>query len=247
MDAPPEWNERARTVALACRILARAGLAEDVLGHVSARLDSRRLLVRCRGPRERGLLFTRVEDVHATDLDGVGELDGGYRVPNELPIHTELMRARADVTAVVHVHSPSVLAADLAGLPLRPVFGAYDIPGYRMARAGVPVYPRAVLVRTPALGREVVESMGEADVCVLRGHGIATVGSSVEQAVVRALTLHRVARLTLELGRLGAVPDVVPDEDALELPDLGGDFNDLTVWNHHVARVEGERDPDNSP
>jgi ribulose-5-phosphate 4-epimerase/fuculose-1-phosphate aldolase len=246
MDARPERDDRARTVAMACRILARAGLAEDVLGHVSARLDSHQLLVRCRGPRERGLLFTRVEDVHATDLDGAGELGGGYRVPNELPIHTELMRARPDVGAVVHVHPPSVVAADLAGLPMRPVFGAYDIPGYRMARAGVPVYPRAVLVRTPALGRELVEAMGEAGVCVLRGHGIATVGRSVEQAVVRALTLARLARLTLELARLGAVPDVVPDKDALELPDLGGDFNDLTVWNHHVARVESERDRENS-
>ncbi len=40
-----------RTVALACRILAYRGLAEDVLGHVSVRVGADRMLVRCRGPQ----------------------------------------------------------------------------------------------------------------------------------------------------------------------------------------------------
>ncbi|RCG30473.1 hypothetical protein DQ384_14225 [Sphaerisporangium album] len=41
-----------RTVALACRILANAGLAPDILGHVSVRTTADAILVRCRGPRE---------------------------------------------------------------------------------------------------------------------------------------------------------------------------------------------------
>ena len=42
-------------VALACRILARAGLASASLGHVSARSGPDRMLVRCRGPHDTGL------------------------------------------------------------------------------------------------------------------------------------------------------------------------------------------------
>jgi len=227
-----------RMVAVACRVLAHRGLAEDVLGHVSVRVGADRMLVRCRGPKERGLLFTTEDDVRLVDLEGRGDLAGEYATPNELPIHAEVLRARPDVNAVVHVHPPSVLLAGLAELPLRPVFGAYNIPAMRMAAAGVPVYARAVLIRRAALGREMVTAMGGADVCVLRGHGVTTAGESVEQAAVRALNLDVLARVTLELARLGGqVPDISSD-DMAELPDLGGAFNDLAVWRHHVARLE---------
>jgi ribulose-5-phosphate 4-epimerase/fuculose-1-phosphate aldolase len=227
-----------RTVALACRVLAHRDLAEDVLGHVSVRVGGDRMLVRCRGPQERGLLFTTEDDVRLVDLEGRGDLGGEYAVPNELPIHAEVLRARPDVNAVVHAHPPSVLLAGLADLPLRPVFGAYNIPAMRMADAGVPVYPRAVLIRRAELGREMVTAMGDSDVCVLRGHGATTVGESVEQAVVRALNLDVLARVTLDLARLGRTASDVSSQDMAELPDLGGAFNDLAVWRHHVARLE---------
>ena len=234
-----------RTVAVACRLLGHAGLTENVLGHVSARVDADTMLIRCRGPREHGLLFTSDDDIRLVDLEGQGDLEGGYRVPHEYPIHAELFRARPDVRAVVHAHPRDVVIADLAGLALRPVIGAYDIPAYRMASRGVPTYPRSVLVATAELGRELVAAVGDGDVCVLRGHGIATVGTSVEQAVVRALTLDQLANLTLELARVSASPDVVPPADAAALPDLGNELNDLAVWRHAVARLElaGLADP----
>jgi 3,4-dihydroxyphthalate decarboxylase len=237
MTAQQKLTELRRTVALACRILANAGLAEDILGHVSVRVGPDSMLVRCRGPREQGLLFTLDEDVRLVDLDGRGEAVDGWAVPVELPIHAELLRARRDVDAVVHCHPPSVLVAGVAGLAFRPVFGAYNIPAARLALDGVPVYPRAILVRRPELGRELVKAMGSAPVCVLRGHGIATVGSgehAVEQAVVRALNLEVLARVSVRLGDRGR--DLAP-EDVSELPDLGSSFNDLLVWRHHLARL----------
>lgn len=229
-----------RILALACRILANAGLAEDILGHVSVRVGPDAMLVRCRGPREQGLLLTLDEDIRLVDLDGRGEAVAGWTAPTELPIHSELLRARPDVDAVVHCHPPSVLVAGLAGVALRPIFGAYNIPAARLALDGVPVYPRSVLVRRPELGREVVEAMGSAPVCVLSGHGIATVGSgphAVEQAVVRALNLDVLARVNIEHARLGGHAADLPPEDVAELPDLGASFNDLNLWRHHLARL----------
>ncbi|HEY0453241.1 class II aldolase/adducin family protein [Actinophytocola sp.] len=229
-----------RTIALACRILANTGLAEDILGHVSLRTGPDTLLVRCRGPREQGLLLTLDEDVREVDLDGHGADLGDWSVPAELPIHAEILRARPDVDAVVHCHPPSVLAAALAGVALRPVFGAYNIPAARMALDGVPIYPRKILVRRPELGRELVGAMGTAPVCVLDGHGIATVGSgphAVEQAVVRALNLDVLARVNVEQVALGDHAEDLTPEDIAELPDLGSAFNDVTVWRHHVARL----------
>ena len=170
LNSPEGASDVRLLVAHACRILGARGLAEDVLGHVSLRTGTDRLLVRCRGPREEGLLFTRPDDVREVDLDGQGADLGDWAVPNELPIHAEVLRARPDVDAVVHCHPPSVLIAGLEGVPLRAVFGAYHIPAARLALEGVPVYPRSVLVRRPELGREVAAALGDKSVLVMRGH-----------------------------------------------------------------------------
>ena len=50
-------SELRRRIAIACRILAHAGLAEGVLGHVSVKIDGDTILVRARGPAETGLPF----------------------------------------------------------------------------------------------------------------------------------------------------------------------------------------------
>jgi ribulose-5-phosphate 4-epimerase/fuculose-1-phosphate aldolase len=225
------------TLATSCRILALQGLAADVLGHVSVRLDADRILLRCRGPHERGLLFTVPEDIREVDLDGRGDLVGGYAVPNEFHIHTELFRARPDVQAIVHAHPRDVMIADLAGVRLRQVFGAYNIPASRLAHQDVPVYPRSVLVRTPQLGRAVARTMGNAGACILRGHGIVTAGETVEQATLRALDLAELSRISSAVVLLGGRPEILPDDDRKELPDLGSSFNDLSRWRHYTARL----------
>jgi 3,4-dihydroxyphthalate decarboxylase len=232
-------GDPATLIALGCRILAFQGLAEDILGHISLRDadDPDAVHIRCRGPRERGLLFTERADVHRVPLDGPASgLPDGTKAPNELPIHQEVLKARPDVRAVVHVHPPSVVAADLGGLELRPIVGAYNIPAMRMALGGIPVYPRGVLVTRPDLGRELAEALGDRPACVLRGHGIVATGTTVQQAVVRALNLDALAKITLAAGAHG-VPPVLPDADIAELPDLGGGFNDDLVWRTNVAKM----------
>jgi ribulose-5-phosphate 4-epimerase/fuculose-1-phosphate aldolase len=226
-----------RLIAQACRVLAHCGLAEDILGHVSLRSGTDALYVRSRGPNERGLLFTDPDDVLLTGMDGDSPLPGGYQVPNELPIHREVLRARPDVQAVVHVHPAEVVAADLAGLTLAPIVGAYNIPAMRMAQAGIPVYPRGVLINRADLGRQVAETLGSRPVCILRGHGIVATGVSVQQAVVRALNITALARVTLWASQHGAPPRL-PEADIAELPDLGTTFNDEFVWRSYVARLE---------
>jgi len=229
-------------VAQACRVLADRGLADGILGHVSLRIDEGRLLVRCRGPRERGLAWTEATDIHLVDLDGAaagpGELQGGWSVPNELPLHTELLRTRPEVIAVVHAHPPSVVAADLAGIAIRPVVGAFDIPGTRLAQGGVPVYRRGVLIRDRRLAAEMLLAMGERPVVILRGHGLTSTGSSVAEAVLRALSVDTIAALSLRIVSAGGVLADLPDQDLAELPDLGGAFNTATAWRHELARLE---------
>jgi 3,4-dihydroxyphthalate decarboxylase len=229
-------------VAQACRILAVEGLVDGILGHVSARVDDEHMLIRCRGPQEHGLLFTEQADIRLVDLDGHGpELTDGYAVPNELPIHGEAMRERASVNAVVHAHPPAVLACGIAGLPLRPIVGAFNIPAMRLAHDGIPIYPRSVLIRRPDLAKEMLAAMGDRPVCVLRGHGITVTGATVREAVMRALNLNALATVTLTVAMTGRTPEDISPEDVAELPDLGSAFNDDANWRYYAAKAETQR------
>lgn len=241
-----DLQELRAEVAAGCRVLASRDLSPGFLGHISLRLDDERILVRCRGPREAGLAHTTSQDVRVVTLDGEpglpGELDG-WTVPHELPLHTRILRRRPDVRCVVHAHPRRTVAADLAGLTLEPLVGAYDIPGSALVADGVPVYPRSVLVASDALGDEVADHLGGHAAALLRGHGVAVTGGSVPEAVLRAVSIDEIAHLCLLVASAGGRPRAIDAADRAELPDLGGGLNLDTAWRHELARLPGTPHP----
>jgi 3,4-dihydroxyphthalate decarboxylase len=231
-----------RLISDACRVLAARGLADGILGHISLRVGTgATMLIRCRGPHERGLGYTEPSDIHLVTTDGraaePGELEGGWTVPNELPLHAAVLRRRDDVHAVVHAHPPAVVAADLAGLGLRPIIGAFDIPGTMLARGGIPVFPRGVLIHSAPLGDEMVDALATRPAVVLRGHGLTSTGSGVEEAVLRAISINRLAQLELAVAAAGGTLQDLPESDFAELPDLGQTFNTATAWRHELTHL----------
>jgi ribulose-5-phosphate 4-epimerase/fuculose-1-phosphate aldolase len=232
--------EQRMLVAQGCRVAAARGLIDGILGHLSLRVDDERLLIRCRSDTDTGVAFTRPDDIRLVTFDGTagasGELDG-YRVPHELPIHVETLLADARHRAVAHLHPPAVVAADLAGIELRPIYGAYDIAGAWLARGGVPVYPRAVLIRSSALGKEMVAAMRGRPVVICRGHGITSAAPTVPQAVLQAISVDALARMSLRVTAAGGSLRVIDDADFDELPDLGPSFTADAAWRHEVARL----------
>ncbi len=233
-------DQHRAVVAQGCRVAAARGLVDGILGHLSLRVDEERLLIRCRSDTDTGVAFTRPADVRLITFDGTagapGELDG-YRVPNELPIHVETMLADSRHRAVAHLHPPAVVAADLAGIAIRPIYGAYDIPGAWLARDGVPVYERAALIRNSALGKEMVAAMRGGPVVICRGHGITSAAATVPQAVLQAISLDALARMSLHVRAAGGTLRAIADADWDELPDLGPSFTAEAAWRHEVARL----------
>lgn len=244
MTTATELDTLRALISDGCRVLAARGLADGILGHISARVGAERLLVRCRGPRERGLLHDPGRHPPGGPRRAArrpGRTRGRLASAQRTSLHTEVLRTRTDVDTVVHAHPPAVVAADLAGLRIRPIIGAYDIPGTRLAAGGVPVYPRGVLVRDRRLAAEMVAALGSRPVVVLRGHGLTSTGQSVQEAVLRAVSVDGIARLSLDVAQAGGVLTDLPDEDLAELPDLGGTFNLDTAWRHELARLEPVR------
>jgi 3,4-dihydroxyphthalate decarboxylase len=227
-----------RLVALACRMLAMEGLAETTLGHVSLRVGGTQLLVRARRAGEHGLLFTTPDDIALVDLDG--NLHPGeppISLPSELPIHTALLRSRPDCAAVVHAHPPSVVACTIADVPLRPIVGAYNIPATRLALGGIPTYRYSGLIRNPQRAAGLLAAMGDRPVCLLQGHGLATAGESLAAAVLAAIDVHVLARLTVTCWQMQRPLTEIDPGDYQDLPVFGADYYDQ-VWRFYAAKAE---------
>lgn len=233
-----EYVEERREIAHGCRVLAARGLVDDILGHISLRVDDDIVLVRCRGPQEHGLRYTEIGDVLPVRLDGSSELPDGYSAPNELPLHLEVLRRHSEVRSVVHAHPPAVVAFSLTGQQLKPIVGGFNIPAMRMARGGIPIHPSAALIRTVQRASEMAATLGDRPVCLLRGHGLTATGDSVAQAVIRAIGVDTLARMHLAVMQAGGVPTPIDDDDLSDLPDLGGTFNEGHVWRFLLRELE---------
>ena len=168
------------------RVLALKGVL-DALGHVSVR-DShnpnRYWMSRSLAPA-----LVTPSDIMEFDLDGNPIDRSGRALYVERFIHGEIYKARADVNAIVHSHSPTVIPFSVTKLPLQPVLHNASFLSF-----GAPVFDSRtiaansdLLINTPALGAALAKALGPtAAVVLLRAHGDAVVASSLPLAVFRA-------------------------------------------------------------
>jgi HCOMODA/2-hydroxy-3-carboxy-muconic semialdehyde decarboxylase len=196
------------------RILFDQGVV-DGFGHVSARHDKnpeRFLLARSMAPA-----LVTAADLMEFDLDGVAVDAHGRPLYLERFIHSEIYRARPDVRSVVHSHSPAVIPFGTSKVALKPLYhmsaflGA-GAPVFEIRDAGGPATD--MLIRNRELGHALAEALGNGPVVLMRGHGSTVVGSSVRQAVFRAVYTEVNARLESEALRLGEVTFLNEDEAA---------------------------------
>ena len=222
-------------LALANRILYDQGVV-DGFGHVSVRHDASPahfLLSRNLAP---GLVTPG--DILTFDLDG-NALDGtAQRVYLERFIHGEIYRARPDVHAVVHSHSPSVIPFGVTAEVLQPVYHLAGFLGAGCARFEIRTVAgdTDLLIRDRALGRALAEALGERPVVLMRGHGSTVVGASLEQAVYRAIYAETNARLQAQALQLGAVTYLNQTEAALAAATNDGQVaRTWALWARRVS------------
>ena len=238
-------------IAQACRVLGRLDLAQGLTGHVSARIPgTNRILIRARGPGELGVRYTEEEQILEVDLDGKATADNdlGLEVPLEVFIHTSVYKARPDVNSVVHVHPPTVVLFTICDVPILPIYGAYDPASAQLALDDIPRFDSSVLIDTPELGGQLVQTMGEAKTCLMRGHGITTAGPSIEEASLYAIDLNELAQMNYQARLLGT-PRPISESDQERLRRMnrrqpGGARGDkpagraAAVWRYYCELTE---------
>jgi ribulose-5-phosphate 4-epimerase/fuculose-1-phosphate aldolase len=191
-------------LVLANRILYDQGVV-DGFGHASVRHDrspDHFLLARNMAPA-----LVRRDDIVTFDLDGTAQDANGRRVYLERFIHGEIYRARPDVHAVVHSHSPSVIPFGVTRQPLRPVFHMSGFLGQGTAHFDIrdAAGDTDMLISSNQLGRALAASLGGRSTVLMRGHGSTVVGTSIEQVVYRAIYAEVNARLQMQAIGLGEV------------------------------------------
>src|SRR5262245_57258439 len=122
----------------------------------------------------------------------------------EVYMHGEIYKARPDVIAVLHAHTPELLAFTESSVTLRPV-----VNGGVFIGDGLPIHdirkfdPRESIIRTPELGRTVATVVGNKPAVLLKGHGIALTGSSLQDLVSKAYNLRMNAIIQQQAVALG--------------------------------------------
>ena len=179
------------------RILAEYAVI-DAYGHVSIRSpdDPKRFfLARAIAPET-----VQREDILEYDLDAQPLDARGRDSVNERFIHGEIYRARPDVIAVVHNHSPSVVPFSVTGVKMRALFHMASFIGdglpnfeIRKAKKG-----SDLLVRTPQLGAALAKSLGKSPAALMRGHGSVVTGENLQRAVGRSIYLEMSARMQMQ-------------------------------------------------
>lgn len=212
--APAATPEKAvDDLVAANRILADQGVL-DGYGHVSVRTPGKPdhfLMSRSLAPE-----MVAAGDVLEHDLEGNATAPAGATLFLERFIHAGVYRARPDVNAVVHSHSPSLIPFGATRTPLKPLYHMSAFLG-----GGVPVFDiRSVagntdmLVRTLRLGDALARTLGPHTVTLMRGHGAVVVAADLPHAVFRSVYTEMNARLQAQAMALGRKVTYLTDEEA---------------------------------
>jgi ribulose-5-phosphate 4-epimerase/fuculose-1-phosphate aldolase len=218
MQAPLPSSSLVQDLVDANRILYHQGVV-DAFGHVSVRHDtdpSRFLMSRSLAPA----LVTQADVLELDVASGDAVMADAPRLYLERFIHSEIYKARPDVMAVVHNHSPAVLPFTVArGVLLRPMchMCGFLAGTQREGPAVFEIRDHAgdasdLLIRDRALGAALATTLGQDRVVLMRGHGCTVVAPSLRVAVYRAVYTELNARLLQQALALGEVNTLTPAE-----------------------------------
>ena len=222
-------------LAASSRILADQGVF-DAAGHVSLRHPGhpdRFLMSRSLAPQ-----MITDDDIMEFDLDCNAIDPRGRNGFIQRYLHGEILRARPDVMAVAHSHSPSVIAFGLSGTPMQAMYH-----NAAFLAAGVPVFDirekfgvTDIVINTTAKGAALAQVLADKPVALLRAHGMVAVGPTLPVAVFRAIFTVTSANIQHQALALGG-PLAVLDAEEGRIADVVNVQTVGRAWDLWKKRV----------
>jgi L-fuculose-phosphate aldolase len=190
-------------------MIAKAGLTAGAGGNISAR-DGRLMWVK---PSGLAMAELKGTNLCAVDIASGRQIEGRLKPTSELPMHLAIYRARPDVHAIFHTHSPWASGVISAGVNLQPMFAEVinDLGG----TAQVPY----LMTSTHELAEAVAEAAKESETIFLTNHGVVTLGRTMKQAYFRACVAEDAARSFVAASIVGK-PAFLSEQQIAELKKL---------------------------
>ena len=222
-------------LAASSRILADQGVF-DAAGHVSMRHPGhpeRFLMSRSLAPQ-----MITADDIMEFDIDSNAIDARGRNGFIERYLHGEIFRARPDVMAIAHSHSPSTIAFGLSNVPMRAMYH-----NAAFLAAGVPVFDirdkfgaTDIVISTAEKGAALAKVLADKPVALLRAHGMVATGPSLPVAVFRAIFTVTSANIQHQALALGG-PVAALDAEEGRLADVVNVQTVGRAWDLWKKRV----------
>ncbi|MDB5908091.1 MAG: putative class aldolase [Massilia sp.] len=194
-------------------ILETAGQGDLTRGHISVRVPGQPELFFMK-PHSFGFDEITMENIVICNLDGE-KVGGGGRRHSEVFIHSEIFKARPEVMSVIHAHPDNAVALSATGRQVLPI----SQPGCAFSD-GVPYYTDTVeLIRTGEMGKGVARALGAHKAVMMRNHGVAVVGRSIEESVILAIMLDNACRIQLLAEAAGGIGEQFASDHIERLHD----------------------------
>ena len=144
----------------------------------------------------------RPEDIVKVTPDG--RIIGPHKPSCELPFHRSVYSLRKDVRAVLHAHSPALVAFSLVGRCPDPRL----VPGVSES-CGKVSFARYEIPGSEKLGQIIAAEFARgADSVIMENHGAVMCGQTISQAFARFEALDYMARIEIAASGLGKVQDL---------------------------------------
>jgi ribulose-5-phosphate 4-epimerase/fuculose-1-phosphate aldolase len=218
------------------RILADQGVL-DGYGHVTIRhphAPDRYFLSRSKAPA-----IITAADIMEYDLDSNPVDQAGRLMYIERFIHGEIYKARPDVNAIIHSHSPTVIPFSVTTVKLRPIchmsaFLKEEVPNFEIRDCDGMT---DLLIRNAKHGSGLAQALGASNVALMRGHGNVCVGPNIMMAVYRSVYTEVNARLQAQAIALGGpIKFLAPEECDLITGRKDTNFQrPWAMWKERIA------------
>ncbi|WP_462409721.1 class II aldolase/adducin family protein [Neobacillus sp. Marseille-QA0830] len=220
-------------LAAAFRLFSKFGFDEGVAGHITARDPERRDHF---WVNPYGMHFSQIKASDLILCNHDGEVvEGDYPVNRAaFVIHSQVHAARPDVIAAAHAHSVYGKSWSSLGRLLDPI--TQDSCAFFEDHSLFDDFTGVVLDIEE--GRRIGKALGAKKACILRNHGLLTVGKSVDEAAWWFITMERSCQAQL-LAESAGSPVLIDDENAratyntVGTPGAGW-FQFQPLWNRIV-------------
>ncbi len=180
----------------ACLQLHASGINQGTSGNISVRYGDYLLIT------PSGIAYEQLQPESITRLalqpGDDPEWHGPHKPSSEWPFHRDIMLARPEINAVVHLHPTfcAALAINRRSIPachyMVAAFGGKDVHCADYALFG-----------TAELSQNVLRALEERTACLMANHGMIAAGESLEKAVWRAVELEALARQYVHALQIG--------------------------------------------